>query len=580
MKKKNGFTLIELLSVIVILAIIMAIAIPSVTKTLRGAQKDSFYLYAQNLQSKAISQYTQDLEHNKKNTDCAVYDIDKDLNLSDTGKYEGWVKVLREAAESGKRSLNIPITNNNGILYVKYCVSTSNCTPSESVFIEENTKSTSVSRTLEKGEKLCIQYEYPDKDTNVVKKSSINCYDYNDGTPSKDTYKYSVIMTLKDDNYAVENVLFNDNMSSDIFNDKIKEFQQNHKNDTNKLAISSPVCSKDEEVSYRGVTTTKTTLVSTTTSEGNKTSIVTTSNNTDKTQMVTTSTTQTVSVTNVTTTTTSKEDTTTLVNTTTTTSTTTQTTTTTTTPTIDINDRSLLLASLSVSGYDEYLEFSPYKFSYSLNVPNNVTSVSVNATLQDSNSSTLEISGNDNLQVGNNPVVVTVKNKTTEKVSYYRINIRRLGIGGQVITNPQTTTTKKIGDDQGLPDPTIDSSNASLQNINISGYNIDFDPNVYEYTITTQGEKQLFIDYQAQVPNSVVSMNGNNDLVNDSVITINVQSENGYYHKDYKIQVKVKKKSSQSTLILRGAVIVGALILSIVAIVISKKKGKKVNSPR
>ena len=42
MKKNKGFTLIELLAVIVILAIILAIAVPRVINVIAGARTDSF----------------------------------------------------------------------------------------------------------------------------------------------------------------------------------------------------------------------------------------------------------------------------------------------------------------------------------------------------------------------------------------------------------------------------------------------------------------------------------------------------------------------------------------------------------
>lgn len=49
MKKKKGFTLIELLAVIVILAILLAIAIPKVTQYIANSRKDSMISTAKNL---------------------------------------------------------------------------------------------------------------------------------------------------------------------------------------------------------------------------------------------------------------------------------------------------------------------------------------------------------------------------------------------------------------------------------------------------------------------------------------------------------------------------------------------------
>jgi len=48
-KNKKGFTLIELLAVIVILAILLAIAIPKVSKYISNSRKDSFVLAAKEL---------------------------------------------------------------------------------------------------------------------------------------------------------------------------------------------------------------------------------------------------------------------------------------------------------------------------------------------------------------------------------------------------------------------------------------------------------------------------------------------------------------------------------------------------
>lgn len=94
MKKNNGFTLVELLAVIVILAIIMIIAIPSVLNIVTTGRIKSFETYAK----KAV------LATEQKNTEeemmqvisgkgIYTYNIKEDLDLSNTGSYEGYIVV-------------------------------------------------------------------------------------------------------------------------------------------------------------------------------------------------------------------------------------------------------------------------------------------------------------------------------------------------------------------------------------------------------------------------------------------------------------------------------------------------------
>ena len=57
---KKGFTLIELLAVIVILAILMLLATPSVLKIMNNAQKSAFETEAATILSAAKTQYAAD----------------------------------------------------------------------------------------------------------------------------------------------------------------------------------------------------------------------------------------------------------------------------------------------------------------------------------------------------------------------------------------------------------------------------------------------------------------------------------------------------------------------------------------
>lgn len=94
MKKKNGFTLVELLAVIVVLAIIMIIAIPSVLDVMNNARKSSFVLYVDKVVTAVQTQYTYDANGGAiAGAGYYVYDITKDLNLTTTGSYKGYVIV-------------------------------------------------------------------------------------------------------------------------------------------------------------------------------------------------------------------------------------------------------------------------------------------------------------------------------------------------------------------------------------------------------------------------------------------------------------------------------------------------------
>ena len=90
--KRKGFTLVELLAVIVILAIIMLISIPSVLQSMQVAKRKSFIEYADKTTILAQKQFAQEqLVGEKSGSDCYIYNIKTDLGLSNTGKFQGWI---------------------------------------------------------------------------------------------------------------------------------------------------------------------------------------------------------------------------------------------------------------------------------------------------------------------------------------------------------------------------------------------------------------------------------------------------------------------------------------------------------
>lgn len=93
MKKKNGFTLVELLAVIVVLALIMVIAIPSVLDAMNKARRSAFVEYAQKAINNTTTEYTFDASATIPGVGIYVYDITQDLGNLHSGSYKGYVVV-------------------------------------------------------------------------------------------------------------------------------------------------------------------------------------------------------------------------------------------------------------------------------------------------------------------------------------------------------------------------------------------------------------------------------------------------------------------------------------------------------
>lgn len=98
MKKKNGFTLVELLAVIVVLALIMVIAIPSVLDTMASSRRSTFQEYITKVVTNTETLYTSDSSENGNIAGAGVYvyNIQNDLGYTTTGGYKGYVVVNAE----------------------------------------------------------------------------------------------------------------------------------------------------------------------------------------------------------------------------------------------------------------------------------------------------------------------------------------------------------------------------------------------------------------------------------------------------------------------------------------------------
>ena len=87
--------------------------------------------------------------------------------------------------------------------------------------------------------------------------------------------------------------------------------------------------------------------------------------------------------------------------------------------------RNNYLTNITVTGYEITPEFKKTNNTYFLTVGNDITSITVSTTKDDS-SSVVSISGNTNLKVGLNKVLISVLAKNGD-VRYYRIYVTREG---------------------------------------------------------------------------------------------------------------------------------------------------------
>ena len=657
-KKMQGFTLVELLAVIIIIAIILVLVVPTVLDATNKAKKDSFYIYAQELQGKAVAKYTQDMDDETNLSDCYVYDIRTDLSdKNNTGNYEGWVKVSRTAvSEENKKLASIHITNANPLQYVRYCITEGNtCTPDKSYNIAPDAKDVTVAEIIKNNQKLCVNYQYIEG-TNV-KEGSLQCVDYNSNSAEDiiNSYKYDITLTLKSPDFAVQDFNYvvdgEDVDFKEEFNKAIDSFQEIAKTrSTNPMMISSPVCKVGDPVTYKGTTTIKTEKAQevTTTSPtftcptlsddqkkfniilelnggtapngqetkfeqcvgcetskdiftptregyffagwyydkafskqlvGSDSKHVTVSEKLDGTKCVTgyndvylyakwsldpnSTTTPTVQTTQENTTSTNEVIT---------------TSSTTTTTARDTTDMTLLLDTLNVSGQN--IEFSPIKFDYEVTVPYSQTSIGVQATAHTPDVTDIDINGNDPLLVGTNEVLINLTNHETYKQNYYRVIVNRLDQGGNLVTQPTNPINPEWDPSSGAPDPTLEDSNAGLEYLMVSGYVLNFNPNIYSYDLNVNSLDPLLISYKTIVKGALVKIDGNENLHDGSEVTVFVQSRNSYYTKTYKITVHFQKETSNQTKYLRTIMVVLLIILGCILVVstLNKKKVKEDNN--
>ena len=202
--------------------------------------------------------------------------------------------------------------------------------------------------------------------------------------------------------------------------------------------------------------------------------------------------------------------------------TTSKTTTSTTTTTSTLKDSNSYLKELTLKGTD--FIFSRDVETYNLKINKELTTIEVTAK-PESEKATVKIENNENIDI-DKPILITVTAED-DTIRVYRIIL-------------------SYADEK--------DNNTNLSKIEIQGYNIEFKPDVTEYTLKiNKSDKTLDMIVETESDLSTYEIKNNTNLKNKSKVVITVTAENGDT-KDYTITIK---KSSNFGLILIILILLG-----------------------
>ena len=193
---------------------------------------------------------------------------------------------------------------------------------------------------------------------------------------------------------------------------------------------------------------------------------------------------------------------------------------------------------------DNKIKLSKSEFLYYYTVGNEVENVSIKAVANDNNA-TVEIDPIPPLVVGENGIGIKVTAPNGDSVNYTVMVIRE-----QLL-----------------------SSNAKLSNLEVVGYKLDFDKDKLYYDLVIKDENSLDLIYDTEDDKATVTIEGNKNLVNGSIIKINVKAEDNSIVR-YFINIEKETKSNSLLLIIILVIMLIILIISIILIINKKKKNK------
>ena len=219
--------------------------------------------------------------------------------------------------------------------------------------------------------------------------------------------------------------------------------------------------------------------------------------------------------------------------------------------TSDTSNRDNNTATLSSNNYlnnitlsNGNINFNKNITEYNITVDYQVSNIEVIATAEDSKSK-VEITGNTNLEIGNNIIEIKVIAEDNS-TRIYKINVEK------------------------KDESYVLSSNNNISSVNIKNYDFDFNSNITNYTLTIKDEEKLDIEVILEDSKSTYNIQGNNDLKNNSVIKIEVIAEDGT-NKIYQINIKSNDRIIKAIFI---TIIIILLIINIVRLFLKYRRLK------
>ncbi|MCI5835633.1 MAG: hypothetical protein MR227_02930 [Firmicutes bacterium] len=172
---------------------------------------------------------------------------------------------------------------------------------------------------------------------------------------------------------------------------------------------------------------------------------------------------------------------------------------------VGVKVEALEVNKITVEGKEIELKDNVYEYDVALDVIYSQVSIVVD----EKDDVSYRIEGNENLTVGNNKVKIIFDDNTV-----YTLNILK-----------KSSNVIEL------------SNNNKLKNLSVSGYPLGFDTDKLEYNLTIGAEAKLRISYEAEDKEAQVYVEGNDNLVDKSVIRIKVVAQSGDV-REYKINIK------------------------------------------